>query len=361
MSEHFLAQWPQFDRKRFVSAASRNLDALELKERSDQITEAMIQFLPEDYEHAAKILLKSLGTPLLDGLDGSINDEGIAGWAVMPMTHYVGQRGLMHFDLSMELFKEMTKRSSSEFGIRYFLKREPEKTLATLNKWIKDENHHVRRLISEGTRPRLPWGMRLSQFVEDPIPVIEILEQLKDDESEYVRRSVANNLNDIAKDHPEKVSRIAKRWLVDANKERERLIQHACRTLIKNGDKKTLSTFGYKKPKISNACLNVLTPKVELGKNLEFTLSVDSIAKHFQPVIIDYIVHHQKANGTTSPKVFKWRKTELQAKGSLDLFKKHSMKKVTTRVYYPGLHTLEVMINGVSVGKKDFQLVIAQT
>lgn len=276
------------------------------------------------------------------------------------MTHYVGLRGHDHFDLSMTLFKEMTKRASSEFGIRVFLIESPEKTLSVLKTWTTDNNQHVRRLVSEGTRPRLPWAMRLPAFIKDPSPVVDLLTRLKDDDKEYVRRSVANNLNDIAKDHPDVVAEIAAQWMEGANQERRRMIRHACRTLIKNGHKKTLQVLGYGPPKIRRVRVDLLTPKVVFGDAVRFTLSISSNVNQDQALVIDYTLHHRKANGTTSPKVFKWRATTLPANKTLTLTKKHAIKKITTRAYYLGLHTVEVMVNGVSVGKASFQLIMPQ-
>ncbi len=357
IARHFKKQWPKFNAKAFESAAANNLEALELKARSQQITEAMIQYLPGDFEKAGKIMLASLGTRLNADLSaGTINKEGIAGWGVMPMADYVGLCGHDHFELSMALLKEMTKYFSSEFAIRFFLLASPTETLAVLKVWATDDNHHVRRLVSEGSRPRLPWAMKLPLFIENPSPVIELLNRLKDDDEEYIRRSVANNLNDIAKDHPDVVADIAEQWMKDASKERKKLVRHACRTLIKKGHKKTLRVLGYSAPKIQQANIEILTPKVKFGGALQFTLSISSKSRRDQALMIDYIIHHQKANGSTSPKVFKWRATSLLAKQTLMTTKKHSIKKITTRVYYPGVHAVEVVVNGVSVAKADFEL-----
>jgi len=359
MANHFQNQWPGFDRKGFSDAASKNLDSLELKERSNQIMNAMIMYLPSDFMKAGEIILASLSPSREGDIFGvTVDDDGIAGWAIMPMTHYVGLHGHDHFDLSMTLFKELTKRFSSEFGIRFFLLESPEKTLSILKKWTNDKDRHVRRLVSEGTRPRLPWAMRLPLFIKDPSPVIDLLEALKDDDEEYVRRSVANNLNDIAKDHPDLVAEISEKWMKGASNEREKLIRHACRTLIKNGHKKVLQVFGYEPPKIRKAVIDVNTPEVVFGNALEFTLSISSDSGQDQPLMIDYIIHHQKANGKTSPKVFKWRNKTLEANKVLASTKKHAIKKITTRVYYPGVHTVEVLVNGVSVGTADFNLLI---
>jgi len=359
MAEHFQNQWPDFDSSGFSDAASKNLESLELKERSRQIMNAMITYLPDDFIQAGEIMLASLSPSLEGDIFGvTVDDAGIAGWAIMPMAHYVGLRGHDHFELSMTLFKEFTKRFSSEFGIRFFLLDAPEKTLSTLKTWTKDKDKHVRRLVSEGTRPRLPWAMHLPLFIEDPSPVIELLEELKDDDEEYVRRSVANNLNDIARDHPDLVTDIAEQWMKGASKERQKLVRHGCRILIKNGHKKVLQVFGYKPPIIRNAVIALNTQELVFGNALEFALSVSSASDHDQPLMIDYVIHHQKANGKTSPKVFKWRTTTLQANKLLTSTKKHTIKKISTRVYYPGRHKVEVMVNGVSVGSADFNLLI---
>jgi 3-methyladenine DNA glycosylase AlkC len=359
MAAHFKKNWPEFDEEAFVNQTISGLDKLELKERTDRITDAMQAYFPQDFEDAGAIILASLGVLLEDDLSlNVIDEEGISGWAVMPLTYFVGRFGMQHFELSMKLFKAMTKRASSEFGIRYFLLESPECALAVLNTWAADSNHHVRRLVSEGTRPRLPWGMRLPLFIKDPSPVVELLELLKDDKEEYVRRSVANNLNDIAKDHPDLVADIAEKWMLGASNARLKLIRHACRTLIKQGHSKTLRVLGYKPPEIAQINLELLNPVVEFGGALAFSLSLSSDSEEDQALMIDYVIHHKKANGKTTPKVFKWRDTSLPRKNSVTISKKHALKKITTRVYYPGEHQVEVMINGVSVGMAKFELLM---
>ncbi|MDH5218133.1 MAG: DNA alkylation repair protein [Gammaproteobacteria bacterium] len=356
MARQFKNNWPEFDSSGFIAAATKDLDALELKARTDHVTEAMIHYLPKDFEATGKILLASLGSP---GEEQSpTSQSGITGWPVIALTNYVAQQGLEHFDFSLNLLKEMTKCATSEFAIRVFLTESPEKTLSTLKKWTNDRDEHVRRLVSEGTRPRLPWAMHLPIFIDDPSPVIELLELLKDDEHEYVRRSVANNLNDIAKDHPDLVAEIATEWMKNANKERKKLIRHACRSLIKSGHKQALEILGYQTPKIHKTNIDILTPVVTLGEALEFTLSISSSTANNQPLMIDYIIHHQKANGKTSPKVFKWKTSTLPSNKTLSLTKRHAIKPVTTRVYYPGLHSVEVVVNGISVAKAGFELLM---
>lgn len=359
MGDHLARVWPVFDRPGFVSAAAKDLESLELKQRSAQITAAMATFLPDDFEETATIMRASLAP--IDECDvnsNEVNRKGIDGWAVMPMTDYVGLYGLGHFDLSMTLLKEMTKRSSSEFGIRFLIIEDPQRALSIMATWTNDPNHHVRRLVSEGTRPRLPWAVRLPAFIADPTPLVPLLESLKDDESDYVRRSVANNLNDIAKDHPDIVAGVANRWMRKATKDREKLVRHACRTLIKQGHKKTLSALGYGPPMVDLKHLTMLTPEVSFGDSLLFELSLASTSRQSQPLIIDYAIHHRKANGSTTPKVFKWKTIVLEKKAALTAKRNHRIRKITTRVYYPGTHRLEILINGISFGCRDFELLM---
>jgi len=360
MAKHFKMQWTEFNAVGFIESASMDLDSLELKQRSEQIMHAMHEFLPPEFSKAGEIILESLSPALNADIYGiTVDKNGIAGWAIMPITHYIGLYGQQHFDLSMTLLKECTKRFSSEFGIRFFLLNSPERTLLTMKEWAKDTDKHVRRLASEGARPRLPWAMQLADFINNPAPIIELLEILKDDEEEYVRRSVANNLNDIAKDHPELVAEVAKQWMHEASTERKKLIRHACRTLLKRGNSQVLQVFSYNKPKLKQIKIKIETPKVIFGTALQFNISITSNSEHQQALMIDYIIHHQKANGTTSPKVFKWRTKNLLAHETLSFAKKHMIKKITTRTYYQGLHKLEVVVNGVSIGKVDFQLLIS--
>jgi 3-methyladenine DNA glycosylase AlkC len=348
---------PAFDEKSFRRRAGRNLEALELKERSAQIEEALTEFLPDDFPVAAEVLRRTVRD---EGHGGTEPDaaaqEGLSGLALMPVADYVAHHGMEYLDLALGLLREITMRSSSEFAIRPFLVAEQERTLTVLKEWAGDSNHHVRRLVSEGTRPRLPWATRLSAFVRDPRPVLPLLQMLKDDPSEYVRRSVANNLNDIAKDHPDLVVEIAVRWLEGASEERRRLVRHACRTLAKQGHPGALEALGYGPPRISLGSLTVLTPVVRLGEALSFEVAFRSDADSEQSLMVDYVIHHRKANGTTSPKVFKWKILTLAAGKEHRAIRKHSMKRITTRTYYPGVHFVELKVNGRGMGREPFEV-----
>ena len=361
MAEHLKAQQSDFDREGFIAFATKDLSKLELKQRSGRITEALYKYLPEDFSRAANILLGILNPDENISIsDQGTSDKGVSGWLVMPMCDYVAFYGKEYFHLSMELLKEMTKRSSSEFAIRHFLLSAPAVTLAEIMNWANDENYHVRRLASEGSRPRLPWAMQLPDFIKNPAPLLPLLEKLRDDPEEYVRRSVANNLNDIAKDHPDLVADIAKKWMKGASKERQKLIHHACRTLIKSGHKKCLEALGYKDAQVELIDFRVLTPSVIYGEGVEFEVTMTSESDEDQALILDFVVHHRKANGGTSPKVFKWKTFKLSAGEKHKTRKRHNIKPITTRRYYPGLHQVEIIANGKSLGRKDFELIMEE-
>ncbi len=361
MAAHLARVESTFDEPGFVAFAIDGLDGLELKERSSRIADGLERFLPTNYRASAKVLIDSLdpvtNATVAEIVEGS-TDAGISGWPVMPMADYISNRGQDDVEFSLEILRDMTTRSSSEFAIRPFLADHTQTTLAALHKWVEDDNEHVRRLVSEGSRPRLPWGMRLNNFVEDPSSVLDLLERLKDDPSEYVRRSVANSLNDIAKDHPGVVADVAHRWMVNASPDRQRLIRHALRTLIKAGHSGALETLGYGAPAVTLLSFSVLTPEVVLGGALEFEFTLSSDTDVEQALMIDYVVHHMRANGKTTPKVFKWKTTTLAGGASTTATRRHVMRPITTRRYYPGTHRAELQVNGQILGGAEFALSI---
>ncbi len=353
----------EFDALSFASAVNDTLESLELKQRSALICEQLSHYLSPNFEEASAVLLSVLGERIdADAPDATITQptcqQGVNGWAVMPLADYVAKHGMSHFELSMTLLKEMTKRSSSEFAIRPFLDEYTDQTMRILQQWAKDDDEHVRRLASEGCRPRLPWGMRLRKFVKNPESVLVLLDSLKDDPSEYVRRSVANNLNDISKDHPDAVANVAQNWLVNASENRARLVRHACRSLIKAGHPKTLEVLGYGKAELGDCTLVLSSSQLNFGSSIYLSASIESQSKHPQSLMIDFIIHHQKANGTTSAKVFKWRTAQIAAGGNLTIGKKHTIKPITTRTYYPGIHKVELQVNGHVVAHSEFDLVM---
>ena len=216
----------------------------------------------------------------------------------------------------------------------------------------------LRRLVSEGTRPRLPWAMQLPQLMEDPSPMLPILESLRDDKEEYVRRSVANHLNDIAKDHGDLVGALAKDWMDGADKNRERLVRHACRSLIKQGHRGALEAFGLGDPDIELETLAIQTPTVAFGDALRFAADLVSSSPKTQSLVIDYVVHFRKANGKLVGKVFKRTKITLKPGERYTLRRSHPIRPITTRRYYGGQQALSLRINGHDFGHESFELVM---
>jgi 3-methyladenine DNA glycosylase AlkC len=233
----------------------------------------------------------------------------------------------------------------------------PERTLAILAEWAEDENPHVRRLVSEGTRPRLPWTMQLKPFIEDPRPILPLLEKLKTDPELMVRRSVANNLNDIVKDNPDIVVETLSRWKKIEDEGTQWLIRHAARTLVKQGNKDILTTLGYS-PKIDIVVSKIKLdkPTVKMGGELNFSFEIKSTSKQPQTLSIDYVIHHVKANGTRTPKVFKLTRKALEPGQAINLSKAHSFRPISTRKYYAGKHVLEIQVNGTIYAKTEFMV-----
>ncbi|VAV88605.1 DNA alkylation repair enzyme [hydrothermal vent metagenome] len=356
ISGHLQKHLQGFDRSGFETAILSQLDALELKQRSQLIADTVHLALPQSPDERYRILSAMLHPDEEDHANQPSNEQGICGWGIMPLAEVVGQHNTDDFERSMELLRQMTKRSSSEFAIRYFLLADQSRALKIIKSWVSDPNRHVRRLVSEGTRPRLPWAMQLPQLITDPSPMLPILRALRNDDEEYVTRSVANHLNDIAKDHPDRVASLALEWMKGADKAREKLVRHACRTLIKQGHKTALKAFGIGPPRLELEVLKIDTPTVNFGDALEFSAQLRSTGKNTQSLIIDYLIHFKKANGTLAAKVFKWTKLTLEPGETRTLTKKHPIRPITTRRYYAGQQGLSLRINGQDFGDAQFEL-----
>jgi len=354
MASAIKKNYPEFKSNQFVKETAGKFPELSFIQRSDHITEMLRKYLPDDFPRSAAILLDSLGPAIPQ------NDlKGFGGFIVWPMTIYISRYGLEYFDISVNALYEMTKRFTAESAIRYFIIRYPEKTLKVLEKWVTDPNPHVRRLVSEGTRPRLPWAVRLQQFVKDPLPVIHLLEKLKEDPELFVRRSVANNINDIAKDHPDRAAALLIKWNKSKNAGTKWIVQHASRTLVKAGHTDILSALGFDNDvEILVDKLKLKKPAVHFGETLTFSFSVKNNSESAIHLMIDYIIHHRKANGGTTPKVFKLAKKEIPAHGEILLQKNHPIREISTRKYYPGEHIVEIQINGKKYLQKKFALVM---
>jgi 3-methyladenine DNA glycosylase AlkC len=265
----------------------------------------------------------------------------------LPHTIYVAEHGLAHFELSMQAQEQLTKRFTAEFSIRAFIAQEPERTFAQLHRWAVDDNPHVRRLVSEGTRSRLPWASRVAWLDDNPARVLELLELLKHDPTTLVRRSVANNLNDLSKRHPELVVATCVTWAGAGTPEMAALVRHALRSLVKSGHRGALAVLGTgKRPRVQVRDVALAPKTVSIGGELRFSFALHSSAGQTQELLVDYAVHFVKANGTLRRKVFKLGRVTLAAKDSTAFSGKVSFAPMTTRKHYPGRHELEVLVNG---------------
>lgn len=346
--------YPNFDEESFATSININLESLELKGRAQLIADEMANHLSGDAEKDLETLIEVMKIPIneRDGL------TKYPEFYYMPFGEFIGKYGLEYFELAMHANYELTKRFTAEFSIRPFIEKYPQKSLALLEEWVIDENHHVRRLVSEGTRPRLPWSFRLKMFQSNPQPVLELLERLKADPELYVRRSVANNLNDIAKDHPELVIQTLRRWKKDQNDQTDWIIKHAARSLIKAGHVDVLELLGFDTDAtIELDCLQ-FTKRVLFGEGLHFNFYLKNTENYEVNAVIDFAIHFKKANGKLAPKVFKLAEKRFKQSESVAFTKWHPIKPISTRTYYAGIQKLEIIVNGKPVAMKDFELLM---
>jgi 3-methyladenine DNA glycosylase AlkC len=343
IAEQLASVWPDFQPEAFVAHVLEGYEPLSLMERGRHIARSLRRFLPRDFPAAVDILVSSVG----ERPRRTTGDGGMASFLYLPHVNFVAEFGLDHFDVSMEALYVLTQRFTAEFSIRPFIERHEHASLDRLSKWAADPNPYVRRLVSEGTRPRLPWAARLRRFQEDPMPVIALLERLKDDPEEMVRRSVANNLNDIGKDHPALLVEIAGTWMLDASEERKALVRHALRSLVKKGHPEALAVLGYGDEAVV-AIENVrFTPEaVTMGEKVKVEFEVRGQKKRTQLVLVDLRIHFVRANGAGSPKVFKLRTMELAHNETMRCRKTISFADLTTRRHYAGEHLVEILVNG---------------
>lgn len=355
---HLRRAWPGFDAARFEALALDGLDALEFKARAMHLCAALEATLPDDFDRAAAVIESALAPPG-EGEDLSLlrsGPAGLAGWVVWPLGEYVVRRGRSSPQRALQALHALTQRHTAEWAIRPFIENHSELVFSTLARWTADPSAHVRRLASEGSRPRLPWGLQLKGLIRDPSPTLPLLRALQDDPSAYVRRSVANHLNDIAKDHPQLVVQWLHEHLPGASPQRRALLKHASRTLIKQGHPDVLRAWGLGKPLRGEANLSLTPKRLTVGESLTMTVQLRSTAARAQTLLIDYAVHHVKASGERTPKVFKGWSLQLGAHEQISLHKRHSMRAVTTRRYHPGRHELDLRINGQILARAFFDL-----
>jgi 3-methyladenine DNA glycosylase AlkC len=335
--------WPAFGEDQFLNEVLKGYDDLGLMDRGRHIARTLRKHLPDSYPEALDILLRSIG----DRPARTEGDGGMASFVYLPHVQFVEEFGLEDFEASMHALYVLTQRFTGEFGVRPFIERYETESMALLQRWTQDPNAHVRRLVSEGTRPRLPWAARLRRFQEDPAPVLSLLERLRDDPEEFVRRSVANNLNDIGKDHPDVLVEVARRWMIDASQERRALVRHALRSLVKQGDAQALEILGYdEEAAVEIQEVRIEPGEVPKGQAVAIAFRLRSTSTNSQRLLVDLRVHYVKANGRASPKVFKLKTLDLPPNGSASFKKRLSLADLTTRRHHSGKHRVEALING---------------
>lgn len=334
---------PRFDRKRFLQLTLDGLNERELMDRVRQTAIALGATLPGDYSKQLAVVLRVAPTV----------GHGFVGVA---LCDFVARFGLDDPDRSLKALRELTRHGSAEFAVRPFLVRDQARTLAVMESWARDPDEHVRRLASEGSRPRLPWGLRLAAFVRDPSPTAPILELLKADPSLYVRKSVANHLNDIAKDHPSWVIARVKNW-DRSHAGTGWIVKHALRTLIKQGEPRALGLLGVGgAPKLRIERFAITPRRLTLGGRITLEAKLSSTSKKPQRLALDYVVHYVKSNGATAAKVFKWKVLSLEPAAAIHLTKSQLVRDFTTRRHHAGTHRVELQINGRRLAATAFFL-----
>jgi 3-methyladenine DNA glycosylase AlkC len=341
LTAQFVSAWPEFDANKFIALATYQLEQLEFHGRVRQFSDALRETLPQDIPTALQIITRSL-PPVLPGTDDTTN-----GWLQWPVGHWIADHAVDHPDLAFEVMRELTQRFTSEFAIRPFVERYPEKTFTYLLDNTTHPSPHVRRWCSEGVRPRLPWGKRLNALLRDPSPILPILESLKDDSSRYVQKSVANCLNDIGKDNAAVLVQVCSAWQQDKTPQRSWIIRHALRSLIKKGNPDALNLLGYSQEIALHTTLTLFPQKLRIGDSITMQATLHNTAPTPVSVVLDFAVDYVRQRGKTSNKVFKWKNQELGPDQRIQLTKKLAFTPNTTRALYPGEHRIYLQLNGV--------------
>ena len=341
----FESVYPAFQSDLFLSRVyDDQWENLELKERMHHITLILHDMLPDDYRTALAIIRQT--APALTEY----------GWITLSFCDFVEHYGQDDWDASIPALEQFTQLCSAEFAVRPFIVKDQDRMMAQMRQWAAHEQPSVRRLASEGCRPLLPWAITLPALKADPSPILPILEILKQDESESVRRSVANNLNDISKNNPQVVIDLLNQWKACDTEEMHWLINRALRTLVKAGNLEALESLGFGKATVVVGDFVLEPDPVRIGGELTFSFTLTSQSREMQTLLIDYIIHLVRTNGKYSEKVFKLTKRNLQPNETIQITRNHSFKPITTRKYYPGEHAIEIQINGQRLAKKHFIL-----
>lgn len=337
--------FPAFDGKKFKKEIySGNWNELELKERMRKSADVLANHLPKNFVEAA---------PLLHMYSDNWHNTKKRGFGLelMFLCDYVERYGIHDVETSIAALEKITTISSAEFAVRPFLNKYPERMQQQMYIWSKHPHELVRRLSTEGFRPRLPWGLAVPYLKKNPAPVIPVLETLKNDPSETVRRSVANNLNDISKDHPDIAVELFSRWK-NVHPETDKIVKHASRTLLKKGHPAVLELFGAGSIKgISFAQTQALQEKIKVGDVQSFPFQISYTGKKEQKIRLEYVIYYLLKNGQYGRKVFFISEKLLQDGQRIAINKSHAFKPITTRTYYAGTHKMAVLVNG-----KEFEL-----
>ncbi|MEU2422110.1 DNA alkylation repair protein [Streptomyces sp. NPDC007851] len=345
---------PTASRWRAVAGSARALGPLGLSERARSVGEALLTDCDGDYERLARAVRQAL------------TGTGLTGWMIWPVTEAVATAATAsgtagHFDDGLDLLALLTPRLTAEFALRTFLDADLDRTLATALTWTDSPDPAVRRLATEGSRPKLPWARQVPALNQDPGVTVPLLDRLYADASPDVRRSVANHLNDVSRLDPALAAGVAARWLRRPAPTTPALVRHAMRTLVKQGDPAALELVGFhggrEDLKVEGPLL--AATDVPMGGALVFTARITNVSDRPVSLAVDYVVHHLKANGKPAPKVFKLTKRGLAPGETAELTRSHSFRPVTTRVYYPGVHAVQLQVNGHRFGGTDFRLLAA--
>ncbi|MBI9115986.1 DNA alkylation repair protein [Sanguibacter suaedae] len=335
-----------------VRATTGPLASLALRDRAHLVKDALLADVPGTVDDLGALLRRCL------------TDDRLTGWMVWPVTESVSARAIADgtdsaLDTALDLQAALTGRLTAEFAVRPLLAHDLSRSLAAARRWADDGDEHVRRLASEGTRRHLPWGTKVPGLATDATVTLPILDALYRDESEYVRRSVANHLNDLSRADPDVTVATARRWLADPAPTTPALVRHALRTLVKRGHPDALALLGFAPAPHVSAELALGAAQVQVGESLGLTVTLRNDGPATTRVVLDYVVHHLRADGSRSPKVFKLTTRELAPGQTVHLDRTHSFKVITTRRYHPGTHTIGLQVNGRPTAGVDLELLPA--